>query len=302
MLLTATWYLDAPPRARAARSCATRCPGTSAAAPATPKILDALEAYAMGARRRPVADTVDAPRRPTSVRGRRPAARRHRDFVEKVARHARATPTTGRCPGMLHGVVVRAQVPCATIESIDTAAARAVPGVRAVLTAADIPHNVVVEDASGLGIDPIVQPVLAADRVRYDGEPVAIVAAETGGGGARGGEHGRWSTTSEQPGVFDARGRARARRAGASIAGGNRLRRAGSSAIGDAEAALAARRRGRRGHLPQPARRPRLPGARGRHRLDRQRRRAHAARLHAGDRARPPDRRDPRSCPRAACA
>ena len=82
---------------------------------------------------------------------------------------------------MLHGVVVRAQSPSARIIAIDTGAAREVPGVHAVLTAADIPHNVIAEEASGLGIDAIVQPVLAADRVRYDGEPVAIVAAETPG-------------------------------------------------------------------------------------------------------------------------
>jgi xanthine dehydrogenase molybdenum-binding subunit len=102
----------------------------------------------------------------------------HHDFVEKVAGTLRYADDWS-LPGMLHGVVVRAQVPCARIEGIDVEAARAVPGVRAVLTAADIPLNVIVEDSSGLGIAPIVQPVLAADRVRYDGEPVAIVAAET---------------------------------------------------------------------------------------------------------------------------
>src|ERR1700744_2136701 len=92
----------------------------------------------------------------------------HRDFVEKVA---------GTLPygadwsfaGILHGVVVRARVPCARIASIDVSAARAVPGVRAVLTAADIPHNAIPEEASGLGIEQTVQPVLAAQRIRYDG-------------------------------------------------------------------------------------------------------------------------------------
>jgi CO/xanthine dehydrogenase Mo-binding subunit len=102
----------------------------------------------------------------------------HRDFVEKVAGTLRYADDWG-LPGMLHGVVVRAHLPSARIDAIDTSAAAAVPGVRAVLTAADIPHNVVVEDSSGLGVHPIVQPVLAIDRVRYDGEPVALVAAET---------------------------------------------------------------------------------------------------------------------------
>jgi len=52
-------------------------------------------------------------------------------------------------PGMLHGRIVRSVVPSARIVSMDTAAARAVPGVRAVLTAADVPVNRVLEHASG---------------------------------------------------------------------------------------------------------------------------------------------------------
>jgi nicotinate dehydrogenase large molybdopterin subunit len=102
----------------------------------------------------------------------------HRDFVEKVAGTLPYADDWG-FPGMLHGVVVRARVPCARIASIDISAAREVPGVRAVLTAADIPHNAISEEASGLGIDQIVQPVLAGERIRYDGEPVAVIAAET---------------------------------------------------------------------------------------------------------------------------
>jgi len=102
----------------------------------------------------------------------------HRDFVEKVAGTLRYADDWG-LPGMLHGVVVRAQTPSARIVNIDVSAARAVRGVHAVLTAADIPHNAIHDEASGLGIDPVIQPVLAADRVRYDGEPVAVVAAET---------------------------------------------------------------------------------------------------------------------------
>ncbi len=104
----------------------------------------------------------------------------HRDFVEKVAGTLPYADDWG-FPGMLHGVVVRARVPCARIASIDVSAAREVPGVRAVLTAADIPHNAISEEASGLGIDQIVQPVLAGERIRFDGEPVACIAAETPG-------------------------------------------------------------------------------------------------------------------------
>src|ERR1700760_3967304 len=117
--------------------------------------------------------------RPTPVRGPlgRTSPTPHRDFVEKV---------TGTLPyaddwsfaGILHGVVVRARVPCARIASIDVSAARELPGVRAVLTAADIPHNAISEEASGLGIEQTVQPVLAGQRIRYDGEPGACIAAE----------------------------------------------------------------------------------------------------------------------------
>jgi CO/xanthine dehydrogenase Mo-binding subunit len=117
-----------------------------------------------------------APARQEALRvvGRRPA---HHDFVDKVA-GSLLYAADWRLPGMLHGLVVRAEVPCATIARIDTSAARALPGVVAVLTAADVPWNQVVERASGgLGELAVAMPVLAADRVRYQGEPVALVAA-----------------------------------------------------------------------------------------------------------------------------
>jgi CO/xanthine dehydrogenase Mo-binding subunit len=103
---------------------------------------------------------------------------RHQDFVQKV-QGSMAYADDWRMPGMLYGKVVRAQMPSARIASIDATAAREIPGVRAILTAADVPRNGITEDASGLEIGTVVQPVLAADRVRYQGEPVAIVAAET---------------------------------------------------------------------------------------------------------------------------
>lgn len=104
--------------------------------------------------------------------------RAHRDFAEKVAGTLKYADDWS-LPGMLHGVVVRSSVACGTILGIDTTAARAVEGVRAVLTAADVPCNSVGEDATGLGLEPIVMPVLAADQVRYSGEPIALIAAET---------------------------------------------------------------------------------------------------------------------------
>lgn len=76
-------------------------------------------------------------------------------------------------PGQLVGRTLRAAYPHAHILSIDTAAAEAVPGVKAVLTAKDVPGRL------NHGIVHLDWPALAAEKVRYVGDPVAIVAAET---------------------------------------------------------------------------------------------------------------------------
>jgi xanthine dehydrogenase molybdenum-binding subunit len=78
-------------------------------------------------------------------------------------------------PGMLHARVLRAGVPHAILKRLDVAKARQLPGVAAVLTADDIPaehyHGLVIYD----------WPVMVGigERVRYVGDAVAIVAAET---------------------------------------------------------------------------------------------------------------------------
>jgi len=74
--------------------------------------------------------------------------------------------------GMVHGVVVRSTRPSARITGIDVAAATGVDGVLTVLTAADVPDGV-------YGAYRQDEPVLARDVVRYVGEPVALVCAET---------------------------------------------------------------------------------------------------------------------------
>ena len=85
--------------------------------------------------------------------------------------------------GMLHAKVVRASRPSAKILGIDTRAAEAMPGVRAVLTARDVPHNVLFSDVPGqtTTVGPLRArtQVLADEVVRYLGEAVALVAAET---------------------------------------------------------------------------------------------------------------------------
>src|SRR5262245_51067697 len=101
----------------------------------------------------------------------------HHDFADKV-KGSLHYAADWRLPGMLAGRVVRSQMPCARIVSIDVTRARALAGVAAVLTAADVPSNRIVELASGgLAELEVAMPVLAADRVRYLGEPVALIAA-----------------------------------------------------------------------------------------------------------------------------
>ena len=78
-----------------------------------------------------------------------------------------------RFPGTLHARTKRAGIAHARIKSIDTSAAKALSGVHAVLTHEDVPghnrHGVVTDD----------WPVLCDDKVRYAGDAVAIVAADT---------------------------------------------------------------------------------------------------------------------------
>jgi xanthine dehydrogenase molybdenum-binding subunit len=88
------------------------------------------------------------------------------DAAESVAGQTRfAADIT--LPGMLWGAVLRSPHPHARIRAVRTVAAAKLPGVRAVITGRDFPRT------NG----PV--PVLARDKVRYQGEPVAAVAADT---------------------------------------------------------------------------------------------------------------------------
>ncbi|MFC6085013.1 xanthine dehydrogenase family protein molybdopterin-binding subunit [Sphaerisporangium aureirubrum] len=73
---------------------------------------------------------------------------------------------------MLWGATLRSPHPSAWIRSVDIGPALAMPGVYAVLTHEDVPGE------RFYGLDRKDQPVLAVDQVRYQGEPVAIVAAD----------------------------------------------------------------------------------------------------------------------------
>ncbi|MGH2516250.1 MAG: xanthine dehydrogenase family protein molybdopterin-binding subunit [Ktedonobacterales bacterium] len=73
---------------------------------------------------------------------------------------------------MLHLVAVLAHRPHARVLAIDVRAALASPGVVAVLTAADVPHN-------AYGLIDADQPALCGDEVRFEGDKVALVVAES---------------------------------------------------------------------------------------------------------------------------
>ncbi|HZT50976.1 MAG TPA: xanthine dehydrogenase family protein molybdopterin-binding subunit [Stellaceae bacterium] len=80
-----------------------------------------------------------------------------------------------RLPGMLHGKILRSLQPHARIKRIDTAAAAAFPGVHRVVTIADI-RTVIPDPYYGPAFHD--QPILADGKVRFAGEPVAVVLAE----------------------------------------------------------------------------------------------------------------------------
>jgi CO/xanthine dehydrogenase Mo-binding subunit len=104
------------------------------------------------------------------------------DAVEKVAGRTRYAADFS-LPGMLHAVLRRADLPHARLLRVDTSAAEAVPGVASVLTAKDVPENTIWVDVPGqtfqVGALKARTNVLADGVVRYHGEPIAIVAAET---------------------------------------------------------------------------------------------------------------------------
>lgn len=96
------------------------------------------------------------------------------DYLQKVT-GAATYASDVEVPGMLHGKILRSTVPHARIRSIDISAALAMPGVVAVLTGSDM------QDLPGTavrwGLSLRDRPVIAIDKVRYVGDPVAAVAA-----------------------------------------------------------------------------------------------------------------------------
>lgn len=86
-----------------------------------------------------------------------------------------------RREGQWHAVVLRSGIGHGRIVKLDTSAALKMPGVRAVITAADLgtPIPRIPFRRPIPSITPFGQPMLAVDKVRYVGEPVAMVLADT---------------------------------------------------------------------------------------------------------------------------
>ena len=82
---------------------------------------------------------------------------------------------------MLHAAILRSPSAHGRLRRIDTTAAYAIPGVRAVITAAEIGAvpTIPLRLLPLPGTERFLQPVIAVDRVRYVGEPVAVVLADS---------------------------------------------------------------------------------------------------------------------------
>jgi CO/xanthine dehydrogenase Mo-binding subunit len=83
-----------------------------------------------------------------------------------------------RYPGMLHLKMVRNPLVHARIRGIDFSEAEQVPGFVCALTAEDVPKNVYTILCL-IGVEPDEEQVLASERVRYRGEQIAAIVAET---------------------------------------------------------------------------------------------------------------------------
>jgi CO/xanthine dehydrogenase Mo-binding subunit len=189
------------------------------------------------------------------------------DQAEKIAGSTRYAGDLA-FTNMLHARLVRAPLPSARITRRDGSAAAAVPGVSCVLFGEDVPHNVIWVDVPGQTVEVAAlkasMEVLATDRVRFHGEPVALVVADSEEALAQACDLVEIDYE-ELPGVFDPT------QALASACGPPAGQSAGrvEHRPGPGRRRVRRRRRHRRGHVPDPGRGSRLPGAGGRRRLAR---------------------------------
>src|SRR5438093_3065978 len=95
--------------------------------------------------------------------------------VTGAARYAAEWPVDR----LAYAVIVQSTIPCGTITGIDTSAAAALPGVLGVMTADNAPR---LPQAGRAGVNPPAGrelSLLQSREVRYNGEPIAVVVAET---------------------------------------------------------------------------------------------------------------------------
>src|SRR6202140_3446237 len=93
------------------------------------------------------------------------------EYVDDLAPH-----------GLLHAVILRSAVAHGRLRAIDFSAALKIPGVHAVITAKDMPGGppIIPMRLQPLPeFKPFEQPVIAADKVRYVGEPIAVGLADS---------------------------------------------------------------------------------------------------------------------------
>ena len=104
----------------------------------------------------------------------------HRLGGDRLAAGAGRFVADVRVPGMLQAAVLRSRHAHARLVSIDAKRALELPGVRTVLTAADVPANAIIPNRVGAppGTERYLQPAIARGVVRYVGEPVALVVAD----------------------------------------------------------------------------------------------------------------------------
>src|SRR5436189_830813 len=83
--------------------------------------------------------------------------------------------------GMLHAAILRSPVAHGLVAGVDASAALSMAGVRTVITAKDIGAvpRIPLRLLPLPGAERFLQPVIAADRVRYVGEPIAVVLADS---------------------------------------------------------------------------------------------------------------------------
>ena len=93
------------------------------------------------------------------------------DAYAKLSGETRYTADLTR-PGMLYGYVLRSSEAAARIIKVNISRAVAAPGVKCVLTSGDV-------SSSEIGLFVADEPLLARDAIRYYGEPIALIAADT---------------------------------------------------------------------------------------------------------------------------